>query len=222
MLKQFRESYLVIFGYFVLLFVLWSIWELILSSITLIAFGIVCHEFIGAVLKISLWTIPSICLLSKYKSKLFIKLKEMFTMKITWVKYWLFFLGFAVYNIGGAYLTMGKITIHRDFNMVSLIGTVLFVGITEEMVFRGFLLNTTLPKMKKWTAITLNAIMFLVIHFPIWIYKGIFFDTLLSGGFLLVAALSVVFSVTFIKSKNILVPIALHMFWNLLVCLFFG
>ena len=189
---------------------------------TLTSFGVIAHELIDAGLKISLWTIPSVYLLLKHKSNFFIEIKAMFTTKISWLKYWPFFLGFVVFNVVGVYLISRKVAIHKDFYPLSLVGSVLFVGITEEMVFRGLLLNTTLLKMKKWTAIFLNTAMFLVIHFPIWISKGIFLDTLLSGGFLMVITLSVIFSITFIKSKNILVPMALHMFWNLLVRLFFG
>ena len=213
---------LIVFGYFLFLLVVWGIWELILSPITLTAFGLVGHELIDASLKISLWTVPSVYLLYKHRSGLFVGIKEMFTTKVNWLKYWPFFFGFVMVNITGAYFTFGKISVHESFNPLSLIGSVLFVGITEEMVFRGLLLNATLPKMKQLTAIFLNTVMFLVIHFPIWIAKGIFLDTLSSGRFLIVIALSVIFSMTFIKSKSIFVPIVLHMFWNLLTRLLFG
>ena len=42
------------------------------------------------------------------------------------------------------------------------------------------------------------------------------------GSFVIIIALSVIFSWAFTKSKNILVPISLHMSWNLMVCLLFG
>jgi CAAX amino terminal protease family. len=44
---------------------------------------------------------------------------------------------------------------------------------------------------------------------------------MLSGGFIAVMALSVMFSWVFIKSKNIIAPIVLHMLWNLLIELLF-
>ena len=98
---------------------------------------------------------------------------------------------------------------------------VLFVGITEEMVFRGWLLNITVTENRKWLPIIINAVMFLLIHFPIWIASGIFIDDFTSLNFLCVPALSIIFSWSFIKSKNIWIPITLHMYWDLLMDLFY-
>ncbi|MDR1060355.1 MAG: CPBP family intramembrane metalloprotease [Clostridiales bacterium] len=39
---------------------------------------------------------------------------------------------------------------------------------------------------------------------------------------MVIIALSVIFSWVFIKSKNIVVPILLHMSWNLIVPILFG
>lgn len=66
-----------------------------------------------------------------------------------------------------------------------------------------------------------NAVMFLVIHFPIWIQEGVFISNFTSFGFLCILILSIVFSCTFLKSKNILVPVALHMYWDFLVFMFY-
>jgi CAAX amino terminal protease family. len=208
--------------YFVLLLILWSIRELFLKQLLINTLGEIGHEIVGEALKILIWTCPAIYLIKKYEPDMLVPLKKMFTGKIDWRRYLPIFFAFSIYNILGSYLRTGKIIIHPNFKPSSLIGTVLLVGITEEIVFRAFLLNATYPYMKKWTAITVNAVMFLVIHFPIWIYNGIFISTISSGSFVLILALSFVFSEAFVDSKNILVPISLHMFWNLLVYLFFG
>ena len=97
---------------------------------------------------------------------------------------------------------------------------VLFVGITEEMVFRGWLLNVTISEERKWLPI-INAIMFMFIYFPIWIVSGKFISSFVNLDFMIVPILSIIFSWTFIKSKNIWIPITLHMYWDLLICLFF-
>ena len=73
--------------------------------------------------------------------------------------------------------------------------------------------------------IIINAVMFLLIHFPIWIASGIFIDAFTSLNFLCVPALSIIFSWSFIKSKNIWIPITLHIFKDcqtavLFYCLF--
>ena len=96
----------------------------------------------------------------------------------------------------------------------------MFTNLTEEMVFRGWLLNVTVSENRKWLPIMINAVMFLLIHFPIWIASGVFIDSFTSLNFLCVPALSIIFSWTFIKSKSIWIPITLHMYWDLLVFLF--
>lgn len=85
------------------------------------------------------------------------------------------------------------------------------------MVFRGLLLNITLRDEYKWSSVLINAGMFLLIHFPIWIYNGELIANFKSLDFFGIIILSVIFSWTFIKSRNIFVPILLHMFWDLLV-----
>ena len=208
--------------YFIIFAALWSVRELVLRGILVAAVGEFGHELIGEALKLVIWTCPAVYLILKYKNDMLVELKTILSFKVNIIKYLPVFLVFAAYNIIGAYILNGKIGISSDFNAVTLISSVLFVGVTEEAVFRGFLLNITYKKMKPWLAVSINALMFLVIHFPIWIHNGIFLSTIMSGSFLLIIALSVTFSLVFIKSKNILIPIALHMFWNLLVTLLFS
>jgi membrane protease YdiL (CAAX protease family) len=98
---------------------------------------------------------------------------------------------------------------------------VLFVGITEEIVFRGWLLNAKLKKMKILPAIMINSILFVIIHFPIWIYFRYSLIEYLGNG-IGIFAFGILMSIIFIKSKNIIVPIFFHMIWNFLLTLFFG
>jgi len=67
----------------------------------------------------------------------------------------------------------------------------------------------------------LNAVMFVIIHYPIWIYRAYTFgDYALSS--VSVFLLSILFSWAFIKTKNIFVPIALHMSWNFFTITLWG
>lgn len=94
---------------------------------------------------------------------------------------------------------------------------VLFVGLTEELVFRGWLLNLTYSESHKEIAIGINAILFLMIHFPKWMMDGTFFSNFAHFGFISILLLSVLFSVIFVKTKSLLLPIGLHMFWDFLM-----
>ena len=96
----------------------------------------------------------------------------MFTNRVKLLKYIPVYLGFTAYLIIGAFIRKGGLAVSDSFSCSDLID-VLFVGITEEMVFRGWLLNVTVSEKRKWLPIIINAVMFLLIHFPIWIKSGV-------------------------------------------------
>lgn len=166
------------------------------------------------------WTLPAILLVNHFKADLSVGLKDMFKVKSQLLKYLPIFLVFSVYLLVGVIWEKGKISISETFRFSDLI-IVLFVGITEEMVFRGWLLNAMVGKKKEWVAVIINAFMFLFIHFPKWIHEGCFVENFLNLGFLGIIILSIIFSETFIKSKNIWLPILLHMYWDLLMFMFY-
>ena len=211
MTKQNKTKVLVI--YCALFFALWACLELFLFRWMDSAIG-------NAMIKMLVWAVPAAILIHRFQNDVFISLKEMFSSKVNWLKYLPVFIVFTVYILAGAILQKGKLALSAHFGLDDVI-TVLFVGITEELVFRGWLLNVTIRENKKWIPVGINALLFLAIHFPVWIRNGVFINSFTELSFLCVLLLSVVFSCTFIKSKNILVPIALHMYWDLLMFLFF-
>lgn len=208
--------------YLLVFYGLWSIGELVVfETIRQILDNEILSQFlIDAVIKNLVWTFPAVLLIHHFKEDVFITLKEMFSSKVNWLKYLPVFILFTVYLLGGAILQNGRLTVSSSFGLEDVF-SLLFVGVTEELVFRGWLLNVTCKEKNKWRYILLNALMFLVIHFPIWIQQGVFIANFTGFGFLCLILLSVIFSWTFIKSKNILVPIALHTYWDLLIWLFF-
>ena len=66
-------------------------------------------------------------------------------------------------------------------------------------------------------AIGINAVLFLMIHFPKWMMDGTFFSNFAHLGFISILLLSILFSVIFVKTKSLLLPIGLHMFWDFLM-----
>ena len=119
----------------------------------------------------------------------------------------------------GAFLEKGRISVSETFGISDLI-IVFFVGIIEETVFRSWLLNVTIGEQKKWVLVIINSFMFLFIHFPSWIYQGCFVKNFQNLSFLSPILLSIIFSWTFIKNKNIWIPILLHIYWDLFMLLF--
>ena len=175
-------------------------------------------EIAGELVKLTVWFLPSVLLIRYYKNDMEFTLREIFTVKTESLPYVLVFVGFLTINLVGSIISKGSITLSRPDPVSSIVGTVILVGITEEMVFRGFVQNALMKKMKPNNALIVSSIMFLIIHFPIWIKNGLFSDTFtVLGHCVSIFALSIIFGWTFLKGKNIVIPIFLHMSWNLIL-----
>ena len=210
--------------YTVCLFAVWAVYTLAVKPLICDALGeetFISSIIRSGIIKNLVWTIPAAILVSKYRESCLVSLKDMFTKAAKgWQMWLLIFPIFTLYVVISAFRTHGGIGIVDTFGVDDII-TVIFVGLTEEMVFRGWLLNATVneddtPK-RQYIAIALNALVFLCIHFPIWISRGQFISSFTSLGFVSILALSVVFSFAFVRTRNIIIPIALHMFWDLLI-----
>lgn len=112
-----------------------------------------------------------------------------------------------------------EISFNYDFtfdhlNSLSVIASIIFVPITEELFFRNYLLRRLLEKNKPIKAIIISSLLFAFIHIP---FVSLFFEFMdfsfhhayiaLFGG--LIAGIS------FYKSKSIVPSIIFHVFWNL-------
>lgn len=216
MKKQKTNTILIV--YIILFYMAWTAFELIVKKAldSIIPNVVLCSFIKSGIIKNLVWTLPAILLIRHFKSEIYITVKEMFTTKINWQEYIPIYIIFTVYVLAGSILHHGKPEIASSFGVDKII-IVLFVGLTEEMVFRGWLLNFTICENKRWPYIIANAIMFLTIHFPKWVFSGTLLNSFTSLQFLEIMVLSIVFSLTFLRSKSILVPISLHMYYDLLV-----
>lgn len=208
--------------YYVVFWAIWALIELVCNPFFENVYNAWQAAILASVVKLLIWTFPCILLIKRFKDDMFVSLKGMFFNRVNWLKYIPLFLIFGIYILCGGLIKYGKIAINANFSPILLIGCFLFVGITEELVFRGWILNASLKIMKTSYAVLLNSILFLCIHIPIWFHSGTFISSFTSGGFVSILALGIIFSMTFIKSKSILVPIALHMFWDLTMVLIFA
>jgi len=213
--KRFVIIYILIF------FTAWTVNELfIFENLDRIVNNGILAQFIKeAIIKNLIWTLPAIILIVRYKNEVKIKLKYMFYIKINLLKYLPLFIFFTLYILVRSYFVNKGLYISNDFGIDKLI-IVLFVGLTEEIVFRGWLLNILYREEKKILSYLINSLLFLAIHFPIWISKGDFFNNFTNLSFLVVIFLSLIFSYIFIKNKNLVLPILLHMYWDLLIFMF--
>ena len=209
--------------YIIAFYTIWTLFEFLGKPVIDDIFhGEISSQIVKTVIiKNLVWVLPAALLVHHYRDDVCIGLKEMFTSKVKWLRYLPVFLLFVLYPLVTAYLHKGSLTLNSDFGAKEII-MYSFVGITEEMVFRGWLLNAMAGKERQnqWKAILLSSLMFVAIHIPTWTIHGELAGVFLHFGFVQVIILSVIFSVTFLKSRNILVPVALHMIFDFLVDMF--
>jgi len=203
----------------VILFMVWSLQRLYFRPVFINQLEGIQFELVDSGTKLLIWIFPTIWMLRRFKGEMWLDLKEMFTNKAPWLKI-LFFtviIALVAYLVGTIY--SDGFRMRTDFEPMILIAPVLIAGITEELVFRGFILNSLLPKMKTPFAIAIDAILFALIHYPIWIYAGFSLPTILLNSTFSMF-FSVLLALSFLKTKNLLVPVGLHMFYNFLITMF--
>lgn len=100
------------------------------------------------------------------------------------------------------------------------LNTILLAGITEEIVFRGFLLRKLMDSYKFWLANTITALLFTSIHFPIWMYKGMFASYHILGSIISILLLGFIFGYIYHKSRSLWTVIIIHSLYNFLVIIY--
>jgi membrane protease YdiL (CAAX protease family) len=169
------------------------------------------------VIKNTVWVLPAMLLVHALSGDVQVGLKEMFVTKVKWWRYlWVYAL-LAVWALLGGIFQPGGLAFELTSDELII---VLFVGITEEMVFRGWLLNATTKDLPPWLAILINAVLFMAIHFPRFIMEGTFIHEFTSFANVGLMIFSAILSISFLKSKNLLIPITMHMLYDLLMFVF--
>lgn len=169
-----------------------------------------------------LWTLPAVLLIHHYADEMLIGCKELFSFHKACLKYLLLLIPLAGFVLVGTMLRHHTLTVSSSFHPSQLIDGLL-VGISEETVFRGFFLNLTLKNAdtdaKKALAFGLNGLMFLLIHFPIWIGQGMLLSVFTGFGFLTIIGLGLLFGYCMLRCRSLWPAVILHSAYDILVFL---
>ena len=206
--------------FYVILYLVWSLKAFLLNPVlsqVIVKDSVLWYLVSDGIIKNLCWTLPSLLLIRKFNEDLFIRKQELFQFPKEWKNALLVFGGVTVYCV------LYSVISHHGFyfNSDGLAECVayIFVGITEEFVFRAFLLNATVTEQNQKLAVGINAVLFLCIHFPTWIIHGNFVANFVSFGFFSIILLSILFSWTMLKFRSIWIPVIIHMLWDVLVTL---
>ena len=205
---------------YVILYLVWSLKAFLLNPVlsqVIERDSALWYLISDGIMKNLCWTLPAVLLIRKFDDDLFIRKQELFQLPKDWKAY------LPVFAFVTAYCVLSSVISHRGFyfNSDGLTECLayIFVGITEEFVFRAFLLNATVTEKNKYYAVGVNAVLFLCIHFPTWIIHGNFIANFANFGFVTIILLSIFFSWSMLKFRNIWIPVGLHMLWDVLVTL---
>jgi len=148
----------------IILFVLWTLrWTILLKYIP------TSNYLLEAIIKIIVWIVLPVLYLSIYNKVnpwKYLKLVPASKKVIFWdiIISLLWFAIQLILNIKG-----NGNHLYWNRNISDWINTFLIVGITEEIMFRGFILG----KLREWTSFgkanIIQAILFVLIHVPVWI-----------------------------------------------------
>ncbi|MGF1909769.1 CPBP family intramembrane metalloprotease [Vibrio kasasachensis] len=108
-------------------------------------------------------------------------------------------------------LLKGSISFNLDAS--HLINAVLLAGITEEIVFRGFIFKKLSEKLNYWSSNILQSILFTLIHIPIWILNNQGTTIL----FLYIFSFGLAMGYFAKKSKSLWTVVIIHSLHNLLI-----
>jgi membrane protease YdiL (CAAX protease family) len=205
--------------HFIIFYAFWACWAVFIRPALKSGFGsTLLTESLFEAFKVLVWAVPALLLVKKFEPEMFVGLRQMFTQKVPLkaVLIWtlIFFAVCGGTTVQG--LLHGTAHINPDFWKASTV-YLFAVGISEEAVFRGWILNATAKNERDLKAIALNAVLFLSIHIPGWYHKGMLASAFTGFGFLSILLFSVLASICFLKHKNLLLPVFLHMFYDFML-----
>lgn len=199
--------------YLFIFYLVWTFKELWLAKYIHL-FGDTTTAFLNALIKISIWIVPA-WLYIKY----YLKTNPIGYLKINInVKKGLFF-GVVLSLLLGLYFSFETYMFNNQtFNLTlsfdNYLNAILLVGITEEIVFRGLILQEISKRLSFWNANLITSFLFLAIHYPIWIYNGDFFNL---WSQIYVFFLGLIFGFVFKKTGSLWLVVILHSFHNFFV-----
>jgi len=207
---------------FFLFFVIWSIrGVIVLPYVNSANLNIWSKEIIKASIKTVIWVTFGGYYIKKYNSVLNISLVEMFSTKIKWKVLLTCFAAISSYflfRLASRSVFQDKVALNLEFHPSQLIGSFLVVGFLEEIIFRGWFLNSLSVCISERKANIVSSILFTLIHFPGMVINGqnILYLFMFS---IPCFSISLLFGWAFRKSRSLWTPIITHMMWNLVTVL---
>ena len=199
-----------------LFFIVWSVYALFFSDPIKAV-----NPYIGVLIKLLVWTLP-VCLIIglNYKANVleYLKLKNN-----NWGKT-LFYTGtvggiLTIWNIVSCVFLYKK-GFSFDKGFSTWLSAVILIGFTEEIIFRGFLLQGLENLMKFKYATLIQSVLFLLIHFPGWYKNSIFVSPVIIGNILFIFVFALIQGWLLKKTNSLWSCILIHTINNFITIVF--
>ena len=203
-------------GFLLIFYLAWTIKELWLIDY-IYSFGEIISPLLEALVKGFVWIVPTWLYIKYY---LHTNPFDYLRVNVN-VKRGLFW-GVVLSLLVGLYFAFETYIINQQSFQFSLsiddyLNGFLMAGLAEEIVFRGLILQEINKKMAFWKANIVTALLFLVIHYPIWIYNAGFYDFFIAGTHIYVFALGLLFGFVYKKTGSLWSVVLLHALHNFFV-----
>ena len=196
---------------------IWAFNILVISPKVDAIFAEPYNLIIRTFLKLIIWVGYGLFFINKYNKNLKVKKEELFkfkdkkiTLKLVLLIITISFL-IMLFTRKGIYIN--NFTIDDFFNKF------LLVGIEEELVFRGLILNGLSKKDKFAKASIITSILFALIHIPIYIRSELLLSDIILNC-LKIVVISCFYNSIFNETKSIWPIVIFHSFWDISFFLF--
>ncbi|MCH5461433.1 CPBP family intramembrane metalloprotease [Lactobacillus sp. LC28-10] len=181
------------------------------------------QELLTDGVKILIWLGIGLFMIHRTKKNQF-EVERPFQVNLKFKPLYITLAAIVIYMLVSAFIQRHSIGIVATFNPTMLLQDFLVVGICEETVFRGYLLNR-LRKIvdSEQSALIIQAILFALVHLPKYLttYPVPSVLTIL-GQLVTVAILGYLFGWLFLRSRSLWPGIIVHSVWDLLIVLLIG
>ncbi len=206
---KFNNVNIMVGGLF-LFYLVWTIKELWLIEY-IYKFGDVISPLLEAVVKSIIWIVPVWLYINYYLCtnpisylKMNVNVKKGLSLGI----FLSFLLGICL--ILEAFI-FNDVSFRFQLSFDDYLNTFVMAGLAEEIVFRGLILQELNKRLAFWKSNVITAILFLVIHYPIWIYNDIIFHF---GSHIYVFLIGLLFGYIFKKTNSLWSVVLIHAFHN--------
>ena len=197
-------------GYLVLFYLAWTIKELWLIEY-IYSFDEIISPLLEALVKSLVWIVPAGLYIKIYLHSnpvSYLKMNVNVMKGLFWGIVLSLLLGLCL--ILEAYIFYG-VSFHFSLSFDDYLNTFLLAGLAEEIVFRGLILQELNKRLAFWKANVTTALLFLVIHYPIWIYNEVIFQF---GSHIYVFLIGLLFGFIYKKTGSLWSVILMHAFHN--------